>query len=103
MLKPIINIYWFKRDLRLVDNVPLQMSCDEEHPTLLLYLFEPNFNTDPHHSERHRNFIKESILDLNTRLEKYKTKVHVYELNPIIYLKKIFLVLEIRYLFWNFK
>ena len=50
MLKPIINIYWFKRDLRLVDNVPLQMSCDEEHPTLLLYLFEPDFNTDAHHS-----------------------------------------------------
>ena len=69
MLKPIINVYWFKRDLRLVDNVPLQMSCDEEHPTLLLYLFEPDFNNDAHHSDRHWNFIKESILDLNSRLD----------------------------------
>ena len=42
MSKPIINLYWFKRDLRIIDNVPLQMSCDDEYPTLLFYLFEPD-------------------------------------------------------------
>ena len=89
MLKPIINLYWFKRDLRLVDNVPLQMSCDDEHPTLLLYLFEPELYANGHYSERHWNFIKESIIDLNKQLKKYQTKVHVYEINSIIYLKKI--------------
>ena len=89
MLKPIINLYWFKRDLRLVDNVPLQMSCDDEHPTLLLYLFEPELYANGHYSERHWNFIKESINDLNKQLKKYETKVHIYELNSIIYLKKI--------------
>ena len=89
MLKPIINLYWFKRDLRLVDNVPLQMSCDDEHPTLLFYLFEPELYENGHYSERHWNFIKESIIDLNKQLKKYETKVHIYELNPIIYLKKI--------------
>ena len=71
MLKPIINLYWFKRDLRLVDNVPLQMSCDDEHPTLLFYLFEPELYASGHYSERHWNFIKESIIDLNKQLKKY--------------------------------
>ena len=89
MSKPVINLYWFKRDLRLVDNVPLQMSCDDEHPTLLFYLFEPELYASSHYSERHWNFIKESIIDLNKQLKKYQTKVHVYEINSIIYLKKI--------------
>ena len=65
MSKPIINIYWFKRDLRIIDNVPLQLSCDDEHPTLLIFLFEPELVNNAHYSERHWNFIKESILDLS--------------------------------------
>ena len=60
MSKPIINIYWFKRDLRIFDNVPFQLSCDEEYPTLLIFLFEPELVNNAHHSERHWNFIKES-------------------------------------------
>ena len=64
MSKPIINLYWFKRDLRIIDNVPLQMSCDEEVPTLLFYLFEPILFNDSHYSKRHWTFVKESIVDI---------------------------------------
>ena len=89
MSKPIINLYWFKRDLRLVDNVPLQMSCDDEHPTLLFYLFEPMLLNDLHYSQRHWTFVKESIVDINKGLNKYKTKVHCYELDSISFLKRV--------------
>ena len=89
MSKPIINIYWFKRDLRIIDNVPLQLSCDDEHPTLLIFLFEPELVNNVHYSERHWNFIKESILDINENLKKYKTKIHCFDLNAIQFFKKI--------------
>lgn len=72
-----------------MDNVPLQMALDDEHPTLLFYLFEPKLYSENHYSERHWNFIKESITDLNTQLKKYETKIHVYRLNPVNFLKKI--------------
>lgn len=65
------------------------MAFDDEHPTLLFYLFEPKLYSDGHYSERHWNFVKESIIDLNKQLKKYETKIHVYELNPVNYLKKI--------------
>ena len=65
------------------------MAFDDEHPTLLFYLFEPKLYSDGHYSERHWNFIKESIIDLNKQLKKYETKIHIYELNPVNYLKKI--------------
>ena len=89
MSKPIINLYWFKRDLRIIDNVPLQMSCDEEVPTLLFYLFEPILFNDSHYSKRHWTFVKESIVDINKSLDKYKTKVHCYELDVISFLKRV--------------
>ena len=89
MSKPIINLYWFKRDLRIIDNVPLQISCDEECPTLLFYLFEPLLVNDSHYSKRHWTFVKESIVDINKTLDKYKTKVHCYELDVISFLKRV--------------
>ena len=89
MSKPIINIYWFKRDLRIFDNVPFQLSCDEEHPTLLVFLFEPELVNNLHYSERHWNFVQESILDINKNLKKYQTKIHCFYLNAIQFFKKI--------------
>lgn len=89
MSKLLINLFWFKRDLRLIDNVPLQISCDSKYPTLLFYLFEPSIIKDEHYSERHMVFVKESILDINNSLKKFKTNIHVYEMDAIIFLKKI--------------
>ena len=89
MSKPIINLYWFKRDLRLLDNVPLQKSLDDKYPTLLFYLFEPILKKEKHYSKRHWTFVKESLADLNNNLKKYNTMVHVYELDAIIFFRKI--------------
>ena len=58
MSKPIINLYWFKRDLRIIDNVPLQISCDDEYPTLLFYLFEPILLNDLHLFSKALDFYK---------------------------------------------
>ena len=69
MSKLLINLFWFKRDLRLIDNVPLQISCDSKYPTLLFYLFEPSIIKDEHYSERHMVFVKESILDINNEVD----------------------------------
>ena len=89
MFKPIINLYWFKRDLRLLDNVPLQKSLDDNYPTLLFYLFEPILKKEKHYSKRHWTFVKESIFDINKGLNKYKTKIHCYELDSISFLKRV--------------
>jgi len=70
-----INVVWFKRDLRLEDNEALFNALNTNRKTLLLYVFEPLLLNDEHYSERHFNFIKESLRDINKALEKYNTKV----------------------------
>ena len=88
-MKPNINIFWFKRDLRLVDNIALSDAIESKHPLLLIYLFEPIVVNDQHTSKKHINFIKESILDLNNSLKKFDTHVHVYECELINFFQKL--------------
>lgn len=73
--KPAINIVWLKRDLRLLDHEPLFKAVSNGLPTLLLFCFEPSLINDPHYSERHWNFIKESIANMNQELVLVNTKV----------------------------
>ncbi len=73
--KERINIVWLKRDLRLEDNESISNALDTGKRTLLLYVFENLLLNDGHYSERHFNFIKQSLKGINEELEPLKTKV----------------------------
>ncbi|WP_248723233.1 cryptochrome/deoxyribodipyrimidine photo-lyase family protein [Seonamhaeicola sp. ML3] len=73
--KEHINVVWLKRDLRLFDNEAIYEALKSERRVLLLYCFEPILVEDVHYSERHWNFIKESITDLNEQLAPYQSKI----------------------------
>ena len=73
--KKVINVVWFKRDLRLQDNEAIFNASKTGIPTLLLYVFEKSLENDSHYSARHWNFIKQSIVDINTQLQAFNTHV----------------------------
>jgi deoxyribodipyrimidine photo-lyase len=73
--KEEIHVVWFKRDLRLQDNEAIKNALASNKRVLFLYVFENTLLNDAHYDVRHWNFIKQSILDLNTDLKKYNTKV----------------------------
>ena len=73
--KKVINVVWFKRDLRLQDNEAVFNASKTGIPTLLLYVFEKSLEHDSHYSARHWNFIKQSIVDINTQLQRFNTHV----------------------------
>ena len=98
-MKPNINVFWFKRDLRLVDNEALISAISEPYPLFLIYLFEPIFIKDVHTSERHLTFIKQSLLDINNLLKKLKTQVHIYELDVVSFFKVLIKRYQIKTIF----
>lgn len=91
--KKIINVVWFKRDLRLQDNEAIFNAINTGKPTLLLYVFEKSLENDSHYSSRHWNFIKQSIVDLNKELKPSNTYIlavssevlHVFNILEEIY------------------
>ena len=73
--KQKISVVWFKRDLRLHDNEAIWNALESGAPVLFLYVFENLLRDDPHYSERHWNFIKQSLEDINNALKPFNTKV----------------------------
>ena len=73
--KEEIHVVWFKRDLRLQDNEAIYNALKSNKRVLFMYVFENSLIEDPHYNKRHWDFIKQSIVDLNSDLQKYNTKV----------------------------
>jgi deoxyribodipyrimidine photo-lyase len=82
-IKPNLHVVWLKRDLRLQDNEAIHNALNTKEPVLLLYVFEELLKNDPHYSERHWDFIKQSITDLNESLKPYNSKILAVNSNII--------------------
>ena len=50
---PSIDIVWFKRDLRTLDNKSLEIVAQSSNPVLFIYLFEPSVMDYPDYDKRH--------------------------------------------------
>jgi deoxyribodipyrimidine photo-lyase len=68
MLKKQISIFWFRRDLRLEDNVALYHALESKHPVIPLFIFDTDIlNTLPTNDAR-VGFIHESLQKINAQL-----------------------------------
>jgi deoxyribodipyrimidine photo-lyase len=74
-----INIVWFKRDLRLMDQEPLHEAVKAGRTLLLVYLFEPSLMAYPDSDLRHWRFVYESILELNEKLKAYGARIYIFQ------------------------
>jgi deoxyribodipyrimidine photo-lyase len=84
-----MQIVWFKKDLRLDDHAPLAKALEQKERVLLLYIFEPSLKNEGHYSERHFNFIKQSLEDIQNELLQFHTQVLVVEDEVIPVFQKI--------------
>ena len=85
--KQEIVVVWFKRDLRLFDNESVHEALLSGKKVVLLYLFEDSLLTDEHYAERHWNFIKESLVDINKQLIQFNTKVITIQAEALMFFK----------------
>jgi deoxyribodipyrimidine photo-lyase len=94
-LKKQINIVWFKRDLRLEDHLPLKLAIESGMPLLLLYVYEPSLIAAPESSNRHWNFVRQSISDLNHLLAPHSIQIQEYHCEVLQILEAITEVYDI--------
>ena len=87
--RPPLALVWLKRDLRLRDHDALTAALAENKYVLLLYIAEPSLLADEHVSERHLDFIKASIEDLQQQLKDLNTAVLAVKGKCSTYLRKL--------------
>jgi deoxyribodipyrimidine photo-lyase len=73
-MKSIVNIVWFKRDLRINDHAPL-FEAVKSGNTLALYIVEPAYWALPDSSRRQWQFIHDSLLQLDRDLKSLQSKL----------------------------
>jgi deoxyribodipyrimidine photo-lyase len=83
-MKPSINIFWFRRDLRLNDNAGLYHALKEQLPVLLLFIFDRNILDGLDNKKDARiSFIYEAVGSLQKQLGKYNTSIEIFYDKPV--------------------
>nr|WP_315152893.1 deoxyribodipyrimidine photo-lyase [uncultured Flavobacterium sp.] len=99
MNKKAINIVWFKRDLRTLDNEALFNAHESGLPLLLLYCFEPSVMKYDDSDVRHWRFVHESIQDLQQKLKTVNSQIHVFHQETPTVFKAIQAIYDIKTVF----
>jgi len=70
-LKPLVNIFWFRRDLRLHDNAGLYHALKSNNPVLPIFIFDRNILDDlEDRRDRRVEFIHKALEEMQRQLIK---------------------------------
>lgn len=78
-----VNIYWFRRDLRLTDNAGLYHALKSERPVLPVFIFDRNILDKLEDKKDARvEFIHDALVAMQGTLEKYGSSLEVFYDTP---------------------
>lgn len=83
-MKPAVNIFWFRRDLRLDDNAALYHALKNDRPVIPIFIFDRNI-LDKLEDQKDRRvaFIHSAILEIQQQLQDEGSTLEVYYGNPL--------------------
>ena len=84
-----LDIVWFKRDLRTLDNKSLEFVSKSGNQTLFVYIFEPSVIDSPDCDKRHIRFIHDSIIDIQKRFKKFSLDIKCVNCEAIEFFEEI--------------
>lgn len=77
-----LGVFWFRRDLRLSDNVGLYHALQECEKVLPIFIFDKNILSSLSSYDKRVDFIYESILSLNQSLQNYQGNLQIFFSTP---------------------
>jgi deoxyribodipyrimidine photo-lyase len=77
-----INIFWFRRDLRLEDNTALDQALASGLAVLPVFIFDTNIIDELPPNDARISFINETLSVINGKLQKAGSSVYILKGNP---------------------
>ena len=77
MSKQEISVFWFRRDLRLEDNVGLFHALKSEYPVITLFVFDDSILDTLPKNDARVGFIHESLSKINRQLQEIESSLLV--------------------------
>lgn len=81
-MKDKINIFWFRRDLRLDDNVGLFYALNEQEKVLPIFIFDKNILSELPKDDTRVAFIHDLLTKINSGLKKHNSSLAVFYGEP---------------------
>lgn len=83
MVAPVVNLCWFRRDLRLDDHAALYHALKSDRPVLPVFIFDTNILADLEDKTDARvGFIRQTLVQLQRRLWDYGANIEVFTGTP---------------------
>lgn len=101
-MKSKISVFWFRRDLRLEDNVGLYHALQSEHPVLPIFIFETDIleKLESKH-DRRVDYIHQALSAIDEQLKAYNSALNTYYGNPLEVFKSLLEQYDIQSVFCN--
>ena len=101
-MKTKLNLFWFRRDLRLIDNHGLYEALQSELPVLPIFIFDTNILDKLENKEDKRvDFIFQALEKLNEYLEKQGKSIQIFYGRPLEIYQKLTEKYNIESVFFN--
>lgn len=84
-----MNIFWFRRDLRLEDNTGLHEALASGQEVLPIFIFDSNIIDDLPRNDARICFIHDLLSDINSELKKHGRSLAVFKGTPESIIKKL--------------
>ena len=85
-----VNIFWFRRDLRLDDNKGLSYATKSKYPVLPIFIFDSDITDTLPVNDKRINFIYDQLQKINDQLiSKFNSSLLVFKGKPIEVFKKL--------------
>ena len=101
-MKDTVNIFWFRRDLRLDDNVGFYNALKSDNPVLPLFIFDEEILKKLPKDDARLTFIYETLQKMRSKLEeKNGSSIAMFHGNPVAVFKNLLKKFNIGSVFTN--
>jgi deoxyribodipyrimidine photo-lyase len=96
-----INVFWFRRDLRLEDNTGLNKALDSGLPVLPIFIFDDEIIGELAADDARISFIYGSLSRIDNELHKSGSSLYVQKGKPVDVFKKLIVSFDVNSVFIN--
>ena len=96
-----VSIFWFRRDLRLEDNVGLFHALQSQYPVIPLFIFDEDILDSLPKNDARVGFIHETLFGIDTKLKKIGSSLLVKKGKIVEVWRQLIQEYEIKEVFWN--
>lgn len=101
-MKPVVNIFWFRRDLRLYDNAGLYHALKGDSPVLPVFIFDQNILDElEDKADRRVEFIHLALQEIQQQLVKLGSSLDVRYGKPADIYKELLREYDVKSVFTN--